>query len=335
MSVVQRISVLTVLAAVVLGAAGCNSGDSRHRGSRSRTSHLHRTTPNPSLDPKEVVRLQLEALRNNDSEDSGIRIAFGFSSSSQHESAESLGRFTAKVKDPLYRPMLSHESEDFEATVVHGDSALQKVRLTGPDGRMAVYAFYLSRPHIGQFMGCWLTDSVARESSAGSTLLSRNLLDAQLDTLFVKLRSTSDQNQLATIEEQIWKNWMQSGDPDIDDLLQQGTVAMEEGNLDEAIRCFDSVIDAKPEFAEGWNKRATAYYLEGDFESSLEDAGETLKREKRHFGALSGLSLIYSALGEDLEVLKALEAIREIYPNKPGLQKQIESLQGTLGIRRV
>lgn len=315
--------------------AGCNSGSSNRHGRGTQSSPITASTPNRLLFPKDVVRLQLDALKNNDSEDNGIRAAFRFSAASQRESTGSLGQFASLVKGPLYRAMLNHEKEEFESTTVHGDSAIQKVRLIGTDGDVAFFAFFLSKPYSGAFKGCWLTDSVARESPSRTGLLSRDRLDAQLDTLFLQLRRTSDENQLATLEQLIWKNWMQSGDPDVDDLLQQGTAAMEEGNLEEALRFFDAVIDAKPDFPEGWNKRATAYYLEGDFESSLEDVAETLKREKRHFGALSGLSLIYSALGEDVEVLKALEAIREIYPHKPGLEKQIESLQGRLGIRKV
>jgi hypothetical protein len=289
--------------------------------------------PDPSFSPAEVIRIQLDALRNNDDTDSGIRIAFRFASPGNKAVMGPFDRFTSLLKGPLYSEMLNYSSQEFGPVIVVGDSAQQEVTLVAHDGVPVHFRFYLSRQTAGSLEGCWLTDGVLREDHLGGRSHLRVQLDLQLDSLFVDLRTTSDPHQLEMIEEKIWRNWMQSGDADIDDLLDQGTAAMESGRLEEAIRFFDIITTKMPDFPEAWNKRATAYYLEGDFEASLEDIENTLALEKRHFGALSGLSLIYSALGDHARALSALEAVYEIYPHKAGLKERIEELKAKLGIR--
>ena len=91
----------------------------------------------------------------------------------------------------------------------------------------------------------------------------------------------------------LWAIWHRSGDPAIDARLAQGIALMQSGSLPEAIDVFSDVIARAPDFAEGWNKRATAYYLMGDLDRSLADCEEVVKRNPAHFGALSGFGLIY------------------------------------------
>ena len=91
----------------------------------------------------------------------------------------------------------------------------------------------------------------------------------------------------------LWAIWHRSGDPAIDARLAEGITLMQSGSLPEAIAVFTDVITRAPDFAEGWNKRATAYYLMGDLDRSLADCAEVVKRNPAHFGALSGFGLIY------------------------------------------
>jgi len=91
----------------------------------------------------------------------------------------------------------------------------------------------------------------------------------------------------------LWAIWHRSGDPAIDARLAEGITLMQSGSLPEAIAVFTDVIARAPDFAEGWNKRATAYYLMGDLDRSLADCEEVVKRNPAHFGALSGFGLIY------------------------------------------
>jgi len=98
----------------------------------------------------------------------------------------------------------------------------------------------------------------------------------------------------------VWQVWSRSGDAETDRMLASGTRQMGAGQLKEAIEAFSRVIRRTPGFAEGWNKRATAYYLGGEYQKSLADCAEVIKRNPQHFGALSGYGQIYVQL-EDYE----------------------------------
>ena len=131
-------------------------------------------------------------------------------------------------------------------------------------------------------------------------------------------------------EQGLWLLWSRSGDPGIDRLMARGTEAMQAGRHGEAVGVFSSIIEKQPEFAEGWNRRATVYYLAGQHEKSIADCHEVLKRNPRHFGALSGLGQIYLQL-EDLE--KALAWFRralDVNPNMLGVEMNIRLLEERL-----
>lgn len=148
------------------------------------------------------------------------------------------------------------------------------------------------------------------------------LLDALYD---------DDSGTRAYAEGALWQVWMRSGDAAVDQLLKTGIKQMEEGRMGQAVDTFTHVIERKPEFAEGWNKRATAYYLMGDFDQSLKDCDEVIARNPSHFGALSGSGLNYVAKGELEKALEFFERALEINPNMPGVQQSIELIQYRLG----
>lgn len=95
------------------------------------------------------------------------------------------------------------------------------------------------------------------------------------------------------VESAMWSVWSRSGDAEVDRLFAVGVEQLGLRQLDAAIDTLTRVIQRRPEFAEGWNKRATAYYLMGDLDRSLADCEEVVKRNPAHFGALSGFGLIY------------------------------------------
>ncbi len=98
-----------------------------------------------------------------------------------------------------------------------------------------------------------------------------------------------------------------------------------------ALRSFEQIVVLAPEFAEGWNKRATVHYLMGSYEESLKDIEKTLSLEPRHFGALSGRGLVYSALERDALALESFEQALEIHPNMPGARYNAEALRRKIG----
>ncbi len=158
--------------------------------------------------------------------------------------------------------------------------------------------------------------------------------DARLGDLFSKLKSAANINKASTFESKIWNIWMEHNDPEVESIMIKGVEAMKHQQLKQALEHFNLMIKIAPEYAEGWNKRATVLYLMGRFRESEEDVLRTLELEPRHFGALSGQGLIRIALQDWTGAILYLEAALKINPHMPGvimnlkyaLQKREESM---------
>ena len=128
-------------------------------------------------------------------------------------------------------------------------------------------------------------------------------------------------------ERGLWLLWGRSGDAQIDALMARGTDEQQVGQYAEAIQTYSRVIALRPDFAEGWNRRATVYYLAGDFRRSIADCDEVLKRNPGHFGALAGLGQIYVQLNQPADALKWLRRALDTNPNMLGVEFQIRMLE--------
>ena len=131
-------------------------------------------------------------------------------------------------------------------------------------------------------------------------------------------------------EQGLWLLWSRSGDAEIDRLMARGTEEMQAGRHREAIAVFTRVIRSKPEFAEGWNRRATAYYLAGEYRRSIADCDEVLKRNPAHFGALSGLGEIHLSLEDAEQALGWFRKALEVNPNLLGVEFRVKQLEQKL-----
>ncbi len=131
----------------------------------------------------------------------------------------------------------------------------------------------------------------------------------------------------AQIERRIFEIWSQSGSPSMDLLLTRGRDALEAGDTTLAIRHFTALIDHAPEFAEGYNGRATAYFQAGRYGLALEDIRKTLQLNPRHFSAMTGLALILEELGEREGALDAWREVERLHPNREGLKDAISRLE--------
>ena len=132
-------------------------------------------------------------------------------------------------------------------------------------------------------------------------------------------------------EQGLWLLWSRSGDAAIDQLMADGVQAMQEGRHADAIAKFSQAIERKPDFAEGWNKRATARYLAGQYSESIADCDEVLKRNPHHFGALSGLGEIYLRLEKPEQALEWFRRALQVNPNLVGVEFRIKQLEEKLG----
>ncbi len=148
----------------------------------------------------------------------------------------------------------------------------------------------------------------------------------KLEDLFTRLKAAGAE-EAGRIETEIWIEWSKSGSPALDLLLQRGRDALDLGDTVQAIEHFTAVIDHSPEFAEGWNARASAYYYAGEFGPSMSDIGHVLTLNPRHFGALSGLALILEESGKPEKALEAYRAALEIHPHLEGATEAVERLE--------
>jgi len=137
----------------------------------------------------------------------------------------------------------------------------------------------------------------------------------------------------ALAERSLWQVWSRSGDPDVDGLFLRGLDQMNQRDFDEAIESFSQIIQKKPDFAEGWNKRATIYYLIGEYEKSLADCEEVIRRNPVHFGALSGFGLNYLQLDKPEQALDYFERALAVNPNLAQIQAAVEELKQFLSQR--
>jgi tetratricopeptide (TPR) repeat protein len=148
-----------------------------------------------------------------------------------------------------------------------------------------------------------------------------------LDQLFSKLRNAESAELAKPFEQQIWYAWMHSGSPTIDLLMARTMKAMKAKNFAVALDLLDRVIRLKPDYAEGWNKRATVYFLNEDFAKSIADIERTLKLEPRHFGALDGLGRIFLQLGDKKSALHVFLKALDIHPTFKNAKKAAEKLK--------
>jgi tetratricopeptide (TPR) repeat protein len=139
-----------------------------------------------------------------------------------------------------------------------------------------------------------------------------------LDFLFGALKAAPDETSAKHVEARIWAIWLQTPSDTVALLMTRAKAAMEAQNSDVALKLLDSVVKLRPDYVEGWNRRATLYYLRNDYAHSLADIEQVLAREPRHFGALAGLGMIMQDLGDDKH---ALDAFRRALAVNPHLEK--------------
>jgi len=178
-----------------------------------------------------------------------------------------------------------------------------------------------------------LEDPDARIRLAGVVYFGRNGLAADGPLLVKRL---SDENPVVrdVAGQAVWLVWGRSGDEETDRLMESGVAEMGAGRYSRAVEFFSKVIGRKPDLAEGWNKRATAWYLAGDMHKSLADCDEVLKRNPQHFGALSGYGLIYLRLEEYGKALEYFRRALAVNPNLASVQDIVRKIEEYLREQR-
>ena len=162
----------------------------------------------------------------------------------------------------------------------------------------------------------------------GNVLAESKDRDIRLNQLFEQLKKSNNASLAFEIEMKIWNIW--STHPTHDSLTQslaKGSGLISKGELEAAYKIFSTIIESAPDWAEGWNKRATVLYLMGRYQESLKDIDEVLKRESRHFGALSGQGLVQTELKNYEKAIKSYQTVQKIYPSIRAAKVMIPQLR--------
>jgi len=152
----------------------------------------------------------------------------------------------------------------------------------------------------------------------------------RLDQLFADLKRERNEKAAERIAGRIWNEWNQSGSASIDLMMQWAQKAMEDQKFDVALDFLDQVVTLQPDYAEGWNRRATVNFMMKSYGKSMADIDRTLQLEPRHFGALSGLAQIMAETGHKQSALEAWQKVLSIYPMMRSAQNQVSTLSEEL-----
>lgn len=155
--------------------------------------------------------------------------------------------------------------------------------------------------------------------------------DPALPALFALLARAPDPAVAAPLEREIWVRWTRHADPGVEALMEEAGLAMAVDDYEQALAALDRVVAMAPGYAEGWNRRATVYFLAGRPAASLADIARVLALEPHHFGALSGKGLCLMALERPEEAAAAFAAALEIHPHLEGARSNLESVREGLG----
>ena len=180
----------------------------------------------------------------------------------------------------------------------------------------------LLRACLAALLGLMLTVNVMAQNAGSETVL---------DTLFAKLQTATDPVAIQSLEAAIWEQWTMVPDQQQRAMMLRGIAEMQQQQLKASVETFTRLIEVAPDLSEAWNKRATAYWLLGNFPASLADICETIKREPRHFGAYSGLGMIRAEMDENARAVAAFELARKWNPHIVGIDAEIERLKAIGG----
>lgn len=170
----------------------------------------------------------------------------------------------------------------------------------------------------------------AGETAAPSSHPAGQARNASLDDLFSELKRSGNEQAAARIAGRIEREWMRSGSRSIDLMMQWSASAIKAQKFDVALDFLDQVVTLSPDYAEGWNRRATVHFMMDNHAMSMADIDRTLRLEPRHFGALSGMARILDRGGRKERALEAYERVLEIYPMMRRAQDRVGTLADEL-----
>jgi len=147
-----------------------------------------------------------------------------------------------------------------------------------------------------------------------------------IEFLFGALKAAPDPESAKLVENRILALWLASGSDTADLLMTRVKTATDAKDFDLAIQLLNAVVEIKPDYVEGWNRRATVHFLKKDFSAAIVDIRQVLAREPRHFGALAGLGMIMQEIGEDKRALEVFRRALDVHPHLQRIPDLVKSL---------
>jgi tetratricopeptide (TPR) repeat protein len=170
-------------------------------------------------------------------------------------------------------------------------------------------------------------DSKALKSEPRSPEQTRR---QKLDDLFTRLAASTDVAETNGLVLAIDRLQLESGSNTGDYLMTRAIAAIETRNFETSLALLDKIIILQPDWAEAWNKRATARYLVGDDQGSMTDIAHVLILEPRHLGALSGMGMILERRGFRDDALRAYRRALDVAPQLSSLRSAVERLKAAV-----
>ncbi|MGH6761286.1 MAG: tetratricopeptide repeat protein [Phyllobacterium sp.] len=195
-----------------------------------------------------------------------------------------------------------------------------------------VFAFILVFSSLAQAGGLAYAQSMSVPVLTETTIQKR---DSQLTKLFAELKREDNETHAKRLADRIMAEWSTSGSATTDLMMRWADAAVEAKNYPMALDFLDQVIVMQPDYAEGWNRRATLYFLMNDYRRSMADIQRTLTLEPRHFGALMGLGAILKEVGRKERAMEAYERALAVYPMLREAQKQVGEIADELAGHRI
>jgi tetratricopeptide (TPR) repeat protein len=178
------------------------------------------------------------------------------------------------------------------------------------------------------------TGSLVQNTSA-ETIVTRNDNGKKLKELFISLKHSKSEAVASDIANSIREQWTASGSASIDLMVRWADEAISRKDYSAAMDFLDQVITLKPDFAEGWNRRATLHFIMNNYSKSMLDIEKTLELEPRHFGALAGMGMIFLALNKKEQALSAYQKALEVYPLMRDVQKTVGEIEDQIAGSRI
>ena len=169
-------------------------------------------------------------------------------------------------------------------------------------------------------------DAPAGPAKGGPTAEANPAPQRSLDELFARLAAANDEAEANGIANLIERRWSRSGSDTADLLLSRATEAIHKKEFPVAVELLDRVLALEPQWAEAWNRRATAFYLLEDPASAMADIRQVIEREPRHFGAWAGLGHMYMASNDRARALEAYRKALALHPHIGKLKEVVDRL---------